>query len=308
MVAAHYKGAVRKVIENKQLKHTPVMLKEFLGAVPLGVKEGLYLDVTAGGGGHLMALLVAHPAWSAEAWDRDPDARVRVLTALDHAQCRERCEFFARDFGAGPRDPKIFYDFILADLGVSSFQLDDMSRGMSLYSEEALDFRMNPTQGMSFVEWIDSLDERKLTEILYRYGEEPKAQSLARQIKQWGPEAYTSAKVFAEHIARALRYKEPSRRHPATRVFQALRIAINDELGQLESLLAWAPHQLKSGGRLLVITFHSLEDRLVKHAFQKLSRESGFEILTPKPLVPSPEEETRNPRARSSKLRVLQKV
>lgn len=303
-------------MENKQLHHTPVLLKEFVKAAPEGRKEGLYLDVTAGGGGHLTAFLVANLAWKAEAWDRDPDAKDRVLSALSaapssapsSAPCSERCEFVARDFGAGPRNTEIFYDYILADLGVSSFQLDDMSRGMSLHSEEALDFRMDPTSGLPFIDWLQSLEERKLAEIFYRYGEEPKAQALAKHMKQWGAEAFVNAKVFADTIARGLRYKEPSRRHPATRVFQSLRIAINDEMGQLESLLNWAPKQLTPGGRLAIMTFHSLEDRRVKHVFQDLSKTGEYQLITKKPIGPTAEEETLNPRCRSSKLRVLQKL
>lgn len=285
------------------------MLEEVLESLPEGQKMRC-LDVTTGGAGHLAAILQKRPGWKADAWDRDPDAEARIRAKLESLGLQDRVRFEKKDFATPPADAAALYDFIMADIGVSSFQLDDHSRGMSLHSEEKLDFRMDPTNGVSFSEWLAGIEERKLAEILYRYGEEPKAQNLAKKMKTWGGDALVSAKKFADTVSRALGYNpNESRRHPATRVFQALRIAINDELGQLESLLEWAPKHLAPGGRLLVLSFHSLEDRMVKHRFQQLAREGeGYLLPFSKPKTPSEKEVEENSRSRSTKLRVLERA
>jgi len=296
-------------METTELSHIPVMLKEVLNSLPEGRVERC-LDVTTGGAGHLSAILDKKPTWKADAWDRDPDAEARIKKTLSSKSLETRVSFERKDFATPPRDPSALYDFILADIGVSSFQLDDHSRGMSLHSEEKLDFRMDPSSGVSFADWLAATDERKLAEIFYRYGEEPKAVNLAKKMKSWGGDSFMSAKIFADTVSRALGYNiNESRRHPATRVFQALRIAINDELGQLEALIDWAPQHLAEGGRLLILSFHSLEDRIVKHRFQALAREGkGFSLPFSKPLVPSDEEAEINPRSRSTKLRVIERT
>ncbi len=300
--------AVRKGMENAQLVHLPVMLQEVLDSLPERQK-GVFLDVTAGGGGHLTAILARRPLWKAEAWDRDPQARARIEKALAENAQTDRAVFVQKDFARPPDDPARVFDFIMADIGVSSFQLDDLSRGMSLHSEESLDFRMDPSSGEPFEAWLQSIEERKLAEILYRFGEEPKARPLAKKMKTWGADTLSSAKNFAHAVSRALGYDiSESRRHPATRVFQALRIAINDELGQLEKFLEWAPLRLTPGGRLLLLSFHSLEDRIVKHRFQELAREGGFVLPFSKPRVPSESEIASNPRSRSTKLRLIERV
>ena len=300
--------APQKDMETSQLSHIPVMLKEVLDSLPEG-RLGRCLDVTAGGAGHLAAILDKKPTWSADAWDRDPDAHARIQKTLRERGLESRVRVEAKDFARPPEDVAARYDFIMADIGVSSFQLDDLARGMSLHSETRLDFRMDPRSGVPFTEWLASVDERKLAEIFYRYGEEPKAQNLARKMKGWGGDVFVNAKIFADTISRALGYNvHESRRHPATRVFQALRIAINDELGQLEALLSWAPERLTEGGRLLVLSFHSLEDRIVKHRFQELARSGGgFFLPFTKPRVPSDEEMESNPRSRSTKLRLIER-
>jgi 16S rRNA (cytosine1402-N4)-methyltransferase len=294
-------------MENKELNHVSVLLEELLLWAPSS-SNGRYLDVTAGGGGHLCAFLEKFSSWSAEAWDRDPDAEARVRQALESRGLLEKVVFRKKEFSEKPENEFDKFDYILADLGVSSFQLDDKSRGMSLYSENNLDFRMDPSTGLNFMDWIDQCEERKLSEYLYRYAEEPRARALAKHIKSWSADTFSSAKVFADRIAKTLNYKEPSRRHPATRIFQALRIAINDELGQIESLLKWAPQFLNRGGRLAIISFHSLEDRLVKQSFQALQRDAEFSLPVKKPIVPSESEQSSNPRSRSAKLRVLERV
>lgn len=300
--------ASRKDMETTQLTHTPVMLTEVLESLPEG-RLGRCLDVTTGGAGHLSAILLARPSWKADAWDRDPDAEARIKLTLSERGLIDRVSFSKRNFSEAPSDGDARYDFIMADIGVSSFQIDDHSRGMSLHSEERLDFRMDPSSGVPFSEWLNSVDERKLAEIFYRYGEEPKAQNLAKKMKSWGGDTFVSAKIFADTVSRALGYNvHESRRHPATRVFQALRIAINDELGQLESLIDWAPRHLAEGGRLLILSFHSLEDRIVKHRFQALAKEADFQLPFNKPKVPTEAEMDENPRSRSTKLRVIERV
>ncbi|MEO5667311.1 MAG: 16S rRNA (cytosine(1402)-N(4))-methyltransferase RsmH [Bdellovibrionota bacterium] len=294
-------------METNQLTHIPVMLQEVLDCLP-ETQNGRCLDVTTGAAGHLSAILKKRPTWKADAWDRDPDAEARITQKLKSENLLDRVRFARKDFANAP-DDDARYDFIMADIGVSSFQLDDLSRGMSLHSEQGLDFRMDPSSGVPFSEWLAGVEERKLAEIFYRYGEEPKAQNLAKKMKSWGGDAFVSAKIFGDTVSRALGYNvHESRRHPATRIFQALRIAINDELGQLESLIDWAPGRLNPGGRLLILSFHSLEDRIVKHRFQALARAGeGFTLPFAKPRSPTEAEIEFNSRSRSTKLRVIER-
>jgi len=196
----------------------------------------------------------------------------------------------------------------LADLGVSSFQLDDRDRGMSIKSRAPVDFRLNPTMGVSFKEWLKLQNPNLVQDILEKYGDEPRAKKLAQEIFKFEEGIFESANIFAEKIAQVLNYKTPSQIHPATRTFQAFRIAINREFEALNSLLSWAPEYLAPGGRLAVISFHSLEDRLVKNSFQRLAAGKDFDILTAKPVGPSDAEAAENPRSRSAKLRVLERI
>ncbi|NCN28285.1 16S rRNA (cytosine(1402)-N(4))-methyltransferase RsmH [bacterium] len=289
------------------LLHIPVMLNEILEALP-EVSKGTYLDVTAGGGGHLSEVLLKKSDWIGEAWDRDPEAKTRVMEKLRTKGVDEkRVHFVYKDFAQAPENKDAHFDYILADLGVSSFQLDDMKRGMSFQSEEALDFRMDIESGVSFRNWLGEISEMKLAECFYRYAEEPRAKALAKAMLSWDDSSFVNAKALASRIASFYNYRDPSRKHPATRVFQALRIAVNDELGQLESLLEWAPDHLKVGGRLAIISFHSLEDRIVKQKFKKLAATASFSELSKKPLAPSDDESRNNSRSRSAKLRILQR-
>ncbi len=299
----------------EKLAHIPIFLNEILEFLPPQQSSlgGKLLDVTAGGGGHFCAILEKCPLWSGVCWDRDVDAQQRVEALLQEKKLTMRAQFVHKKFSEPPADESQKYDVILADLGVSSFQLDDPSRGMSLFSKQAPDFRMNLEQGLPLKEWIAQHSESELADIIYEYGEEPKSRRVARHMKEWGADAFESGEVFAKKIASSLGYTTRSRTHPATRVFQALRIAVNDELGELESLLKWAPNFLSPGGRLMVITFHSLEDRIVKHRFLELAprgryeEPSNFGILFKKPLVPTEQEQESNPRSRSAKLRILER-
>jgi 16S rRNA (cytosine1402-N4)-methyltransferase len=307
--AARNVRAIVELIEelkDAMTQHIPVLLREILELAP-NLRKGKLLDVTAGGGGHFFSILSEHPEWVGECWDRDPLAQERIEKRASDLGVSKKTRFLRRTFGEAPHDGET-YDLILADIGVSSFQLDDLSRGMSLHSDSPPDFRMDPEHGIPFVEWLARCSESDLVMILEDYGEEPRAKKLAQALKRWGPETFASAKVLAAAIERELSYKTPSRVHPATRAFQALRIAINDELGELRRLLAWAPRHLNPGGRLLVISFHSLEDRIVKNEFRDLAKREGFVILTKKPLMAAEEETRANPRSRSAKLRALERA
>lgn len=297
--------AARKVYESFMNSHVPVLLSEVLEALPKNC-AGRILDCTAGGGGHFFAMLERAPCIFGVAWDQDPEAEARISTLAEQKGAISRVRFERKNFRSAPNENERF-DYILADLGISSFQLDDSHRGISFRSDSPPDFRMDPSRGPSFVEWLAATSESELAAIFDGFGEEPKAKRLAREMKSWGPDAFASARVLGERIGTALAYGM-SRTNPATRAFQALRIAVNDEMGALRGLLAWAPEALRPGGRLAIISFHSLEDRLVKNRFRDLAQEGGFVILTKKPIEPSEAEVLANPRSRSAKLRILERL
>jgi 16S rRNA (cytosine1402-N4)-methyltransferase len=295
-------------MENTTLSHVPVLLKEVLSFLPAGQNQR-FLDCTAGGGGHFFEILKRFEnisVLSAQCWDRDPLAKARIEKRAADLSLSNSYLFKLKTFSVAP-NPDEQFEIILADLGISSFQLDDPARGLSLHSDQAPDFRMNPEIGLSFSEWLETTPVGELESILRVYGEEPKAHKLAKALKNEAP-PLSSAKVFADWIAKILAYPPPSRRHPATRTFQAFRIAINQELQELESLLKWAPEHLAVGGVLMIISFHSLEDRMVKRRFRDLAESGCFDILTKKPVDPSEAEVSENPRARSAHLRVLTKT
>ena len=197
-------------------------------------------------------------------------------------------------------------DGLLADFGVSSLQLDEAHRGFSFRSEGPLDMRMDTRSGETAGQVVNQEDENELADLIYEFGEERRSRRIARAIVRARPISTTA------ELARIISAEAPSMKgekiHPATRTFQALRIRVNNELGEIESLLKSAPSLLKPGGRLVLISFHSLEDRLVKDAFREAGRSKVFEVLTKKPVVAGRQEEMRNPRSRSAKLRAAQKV
>lgn len=290
---------------SESLRHYSVMLPEILDFLPSS-ETGRLLDVTAGGGGHFFELLRAKPLWSGQCWDRDPDAKKRIDAAGQ--DCVGRYEFQFKTFGEGPGKKEDRFDYILADLGISSFQLDDPSRGLSFHSTAPLDFRMNPQAGEGFSDWIASKKVTDIEDILVKYGEELRAKKIAQKIVEMSPEFFSSSKLFADELLKQLHLRvKKNEAHPLTRVFQALRIAINGELSELEKLLEWAPQQLLPGGRLAIISFHSLEDRKVKRSFLSW-KEQGYRILTDKALTPTDKELHENSRSRSAKLRVLERV
>jgi 16S rRNA (cytosine1402-N4)-methyltransferase len=280
---------------SRSFAHLSVLLTEMITGLAIQ-PQGNYLDATVGAGGHSLAILQAFPELRLTVIDRDAQA---IAVVRDKFQSfGERVSFWQGNFGDFPGQAQQF-DGIIADLGVSSPQLDQAERGFSFRQEAPLDMRMDQGQSLSAKEIINHWQEVELAKIFFEYGEERLSRRIARQIVQNRPFSTTTA--LAEAIARCVPAKyRYGRIHPATRVFQALRIAVNDELGSLERFLAQAPQWLKPQGRLGIISFHSLEDRLVKHRF----RESPWlQVLTKKPILPSSLEQNQNPRSRSAKLR-----
>ena len=199
-------------------------------------------------------------------------------------------------------------DGLLADLGVSSLQLDTPSRGFSFQAEGALDMRMNPQAGPTAEQVVNQVDEVTLANLIYEFGEERRSRRIARAIVRSRPIS-TTAQLAAVISAAARPMNQAERRiHPATRTFQALRIFVNHELDDLRELLKAAPQVLKPGGRIVIISFHSLEDRIVKDAFREGAKQGHYKVLTKKPVTAGEEEIDRNPRARSAKMRAAEKV
>jgi 16S rRNA (cytosine1402-N4)-methyltransferase len=299
--------------------HAPVMLAEVVAQLAPR-SSGIYCDATVGYGGHARAILEASgPDGRLVGLDRDPNAlaaaRERLAdfgdrVALYHAPFSALADVLAR-----AKLPAL--DGCIADLGVSSPQLDRAERGFSFRREGPLDMRMDPTKGETAAELLRRIDADELEAVLRDLGEERWARRIARSIvaaREAGEPLETTAQLAAL-VARSMPRHE-RHKDPATRTFQALRIAVNGELDELAQLLDDAPGALAPGGRLVVITFHSLEDRIVKHRFRALAGQSPetrgrtpvLRILTKRPLVAGDDEVGRNPRARSAKLRAAEKV
>ena len=284
--------------------HRPVLLSETLGLLEAKAGE-TYLDATAGGGGHARAIAqtIGMPALTLV--DADPDAVARLAGEFARATLYNN-SFVEQMKELESQDRR--FDMILADLGLSSFQLEDPDRGFSFRRSAPLDMRFDPRRGLSLAQQLETIDVDSLADILKRYGQERDAWAIARAIKAQQPATTTA---LAE-IAVSVKGRRAAKRHlhPATQTFMAFRIWINQELEQLEGLLAIAPKLLQSGGRLAVISFHSLEDRLVKRAFRELSDggyESSYRLITKKPIVPTDPLAT-HPQARSAKLRALKRL
>jgi 16S rRNA (cytosine1402-N4)-methyltransferase len=206
----------------------------------------------------------------------------------------------------GPGTEIGLVDGLLADFGVSSLQLNEAHRGLSFRADGPLDMRMDPRSELTAEQVVNRADEEDLANLIYEFGEERRSRRIARAIVRARPIMTTA------ELARIVSAEAPpikgEKIHPATRTFQALRIRVNDELGEIQSLLKSAGSLLKPGGRVVLISFHSLEDRLVKDSFRESAKAGVLEILTKKPIVASEEEEWRNPRSRSAKMRAAQKV
>jgi len=283
-----------------EFHHVPVLAAAVLAELspPPG---GCYLDATVGGGGHSRLILAAQPTVQVVAVDQDPQAIAAAQANL--AEFGDRVRFWRGNFAQFDPQGQRFQG-ILADLGVSSAQVDQPQRGFSFRHSAPLDMRMNPDRPLTAAEIVNTWPETDLANLIYSYGEERLSRRIAARILANRP--FQTTTELAEAIAQAVpsRYRH-GRIHPATRTFQALRIAVNQELAVLETLLERSPGWLLPGGRLAIISFHSLEDRLVKHAFKD---NPALGVITKKPLIASPEEVAANPRARSAKLRVAERL
>ncbi|WP_309742350.1 16S rRNA (cytosine(1402)-N(4))-methyltransferase RsmH [Chamaesiphon sp. OTE_20_metabat_361] len=275
--------------------HIPVLSQEIVAGLGV-VAGGWYLDATVGGGGHSELILQAAPDVRLVALDRD-------LQALEAAKARlvpygERVKFWHGNYADYQPELQKF-DGIIADLGVSSVQLDLAARGFSFRNEAPLDMRMDRSQGITAAELVNQTSEVELARIIFTYGEERLSRQIARDIVAGRPFTTTTqlAYTIGGAVPKSYRY---GRIHPATRTFQALRIAINQELSSLEKFLAVAPTWLKPEGKLGLISFHSLEDRIVKHT---LREREDLRVLTKKPIIATESELATNPRSRSAKLR-----
>ncbi|MEM7727283.1 MAG: 16S rRNA (cytosine(1402)-N(4))-methyltransferase RsmH [Cyanobacteria bacterium P01_A01_bin.45] len=285
---------------NAFFAHTPVLSQEIITGLEIR-KNGNYLDATVGGAGHSKLILSAATDVRLTAIDQDEDA---LKAAQEHlSEYREQVTFIHTNF-ATYDFPENQFDGIIADLGVSSYHLDTPHRGFSFRQEGDLDMRMNQQQELSAAEIVNHWDEARLADIFFHYGEERLSRRIARRIVEKRPfhKTVELAEIIAGAVPKKYRY---GRIHPATRTFQALRIAVNDELGVLETLIKIAPSSLVIGGKIAIISFHSLEDRLVKHG---LRNSPSLEVLTKKPITATTEEIAQNVRSRSAKLRVAQRV
>ena len=286
--------------------HVPVLADAVVaGAEHLPHHNGVLIDATLSGGGHSALLLERFPGLRLIGLDQDPTARAAAAERL--AAFADRVEILATNFASyTPPGPVLM---VLADLGVSSPQLDVAERGFSFRLDGPLDMRMNPgSDAETAAELIDRLEETALADLIYGYGEERLSRRIARRIKAdlAARGAYEGTAALAYAVAGC--YPPKARRgriHPATRTFQALRIAVNDELAMLDRLLEQAPDWLEPGGVMGVISFHSLEDRRVKTAFLQDDR---LERITRKPTVATEDEQESNPRSRSAKWRLARRV
>jgi 16S rRNA (cytosine1402-N4)-methyltransferase len=286
-------------------EHIPVLFEESLELLAIR-PDGIYVDATFGAGGHSRGILSRLSGGRLIAFDADPSAAPRAALIADPSFTFVPCNF--REISTALDRLDIGQvDGVLFDLGVSSMQFDDPSRGFSFRESAPLDMRMNPHAGESAYEILSTATETELADIFFHYGQERAARKIARVIvqrRQAGTLPNTTME-FGQMISGLLhRPGQRERIHPATRVFQALRIAVNDELDALRDGLDAAVGRLRTAGRVVAISFHSLEDRIVKH---QLREDGRVDVVTRKPIAPGEAELERNPRARSAKLRAAQR-
>lgn len=288
------------MIQQNSFKHISVLSRELLAGLQVA-PEKEYLDATVGGGGHSEQILSAAEKVKITAIDRDRSAISAAKIRLEK-YFPQQIQFWHGNYAEfQPQD--LLFDGIIADLGVSSPQLDTPERGFSFRHTAPLDMRMDETQTLTAGEIINHWQEKQLADIFFQYGEERFSRRIARQIVGQRPFQDTTdlAKAIALAVPAKYRY---GRINPATRVFQALRIVVNQELQSLEDFLDLAPHWLKPEGIIAIISFHSLEDRIVKHRFRDCE---VLQVITKKPIIAQPEEQKLNPRSRSAKLRLARK-
>jgi 16S rRNA (cytosine1402-N4)-methyltransferase len=313
-------------LTNPDAEHLPVMLKEALDLLRCR-PGGIYIDATIGLGGHAQGIVERiHPGGLLVGIDRDRESLERARARLDSFPGAFRLfhenfknlPLILNNLALGP------VDGILVDLGVSSYQLLSPERGFSFQSDVMPDMRMDRTQQWTAADLIKNMSEAELADIIYRFGEERLSRKIAAAIVQERSKTpITRCSQLAEIVGRVFNFRGHEGIHPATRTFQALRIAVNGELEGLEDFLTESVGFLKPGGRIVVIAFHSLEDRIVKRAFRKLAgqcvceappelctcpRHARGHLITPRPMTPNPEELAANPRARSARLRSLERI
>jgi 16S rRNA (cytosine1402-N4)-methyltransferase len=292
-------------------RHVPVLLNEALQY--LAVKPGAtVVDCTLGLGGHSSRILrQLGPKGKLIAFDRDPQAMELAASKLDAVRAElgsqaPQLELISDAFSSAPMHvAEGTIDALLADFGVSSLQLDEATRGFSFMADGPLDMRMDTRRGHTAEQVVNEASERELADLIYEYGEERRSRRIARAIVRGRPVSTTG------HLARIVRAAAPAmkqdRIHPATRTFQALRIYVNRELDEIQALMEAAPKLLKPSGRLAVISFHSLEDRIVKDSLRAGAQKGIWTILTKKPVTAGEEESERNPRSRSAKMRAAER-
>jgi 16S rRNA (cytosine1402-N4)-methyltransferase len=283
--------------------HYPVLLEEVLRY--LAVKpDGIYVDMTAGLGGHLRAVASRLKTGLVIACDRDAESLQRARANTEEWAARIRFHHGAfSTFDEALRENEVeAVDGVLVDLGVSRYQLSAAERGFSLMEEGPLDMRMDRGQELTAADLVNHLPERDLADLIYQLGEERRSRRISRAIVRARPIVTTSrlARVIEEAVPRT------GRIHPGTQTFMALRLRVNSELEELDFMLRHVPERVRAGGRLVVLTFMSTEDRQVKRAFQSLAREGRATILTKHVVTPTEEEVLENPASRSAKLRALE--
>ena len=293
-------------------QHVPVLYEEVLNFLKVR-RGGVYADTTLGLGGHSSGIArLLGPQGTLICFDRDPEAMEKAKARFESlaAELGEEMptvRFEPRPFSeAKDAIAAGTLDGLLADFGVSSLQLDEAHRGFSFRFEGPLDMRMDTRSGETAEQVVNQADEEDLANLIYEFGEERRSRRIARAIVRARPIRTTAE--LAKVISVAAPSMKSEKIHPATRTFQALRIRVNDELGEIRTLLESAPSLLKVGGRLVVISFHSLEDRLVKDAMRDGARDGIWELVERKPIIATDEEIERNPRSRSAKLRVAERV
>jgi 16S rRNA (cytosine1402-N4)-methyltransferase len=293
-------------------QHVPVLLEESLNF--LNVRPGgVVVDATLGFAGHSSAIARRLGGeGKLIAFDRDEQAMARAKARLAELEeelgaAMPTVEFVARPFSeiAEVIAPGML-DGLLADFGVSSMQLDEAHRGFSFRADGPLDMRMDPRSALTAEQVVNQADEEDLANMIYEFGEERRSRRIARAIVRARPISTTAE--LARIVSAVAPPIKGEKIHPATKTFQALRIRVNDELGEIQSLLRSAGSLLKPGGRVVLISFHSLEDRLVKDSFRDSARDDVLEVLTKKPVVAKEQESLRNPRSRSAKLRAAEKL
>lgn len=300
----------------KTFVHLPVMPNEVMSFFQHG--EGkVFVDATAGGGGHLQRLAEIVGA-KGKVIGFDRDSRAHQDDAAGGVQkTYSQVQLIKQPFSAIMPTLRSLgittIDGLLCDLGVSSHQLDEATRGFSFQSDGPIDMRMDPDSGMSAYEWLHHTSEKEIADVLFTLGGERKSRQIAARIKKNWP-IENSSLALAQHVLSAMRQKQWSKIHPATRTFQALRMAVNSEVGELTTLLSLIPDLLNVGGVAVFLSFHSIEDRLIKNCFRELAQKNynsddkRFVLLTKKPLIASDDELAVNRRSRSAKLRAIQRV